>query len=143
MRYTDNQGKTLNLNECMTADSFFMQAEVYISEPLEMHFNPQGELKAGKKWNQTLAHRSDGSELIPAEVQANTRNDESKLLNEPLVAGYTVDDEGITNNYALEPAMYLAEYPSPKQQQRYALQGAVAILFVALTLWSALAVSSV
>jgi hypothetical protein len=42
----------------MTADSFFMQAEVYISEPLEMHFNLQGELQAGKKLNQTLAHRS-------------------------------------------------------------------------------------
>lgn len=39
MRYTDKQGKTLNLNECMTTDSFFMQAEVYISEPQEMHFN--------------------------------------------------------------------------------------------------------
>ncbi|HEY9674693.1 MAG TPA: ssl1498 family light-harvesting-like protein [Waterburya sp.] len=141
MRYTDNQGKTLSLNECMTADSFLMQAEVYISEPLEMHFNPQGELQAGKRTNKTVAHRSDGSELIPAEVQANTRNDENKLLNEPLVAGYTVDDEGITNNYAIEPVMYSAEYPSPKQQQHYALQGAVAILFVALTLWSASAVS--
>ncbi len=79
--------------------------------------------------------------MLPAEVQANTRRDGSQLLNEPLADGYTVDDEGITNNYALEPAMYLAEYPSPKQQQRYALQGAVAILFVTLTLWSALAVS--
>lgn len=141
MCYTDKQGKTLNRNECMTADSFFMQAEVYISEPLEMHFNPQGELQAGKKSNQTLAHCSDGSELLPAEVQANTRRDGSQLLNEPLAAGYTVDDEGIANNYALEPAMYSAEYPSPKQQKRYALQGAVAILFVALALWSALAVS--
>ena len=37
--------------------------------------------------------------------------------------------------------MSFAEYPSPEQQQRYALQGAVAILFVALTLVSALAVS--
>lgn len=54
MRYTDNQGKTLSLNECMTADSFFMQAEVYISEPQEMHFNPTGELRAGKKPNKTF-----------------------------------------------------------------------------------------
>lgn len=141
MRYTDKQGKTLNLDDCTTADSFFMEAEVYISEPLEMHFNPQGELQAGKKSNKTLAHRSDGSELIPAEVQATTRRDGSQLLNQPLAVGYTVDDEGITNNYAIVPAMYLAEYPSPEQQQRYALQGAIAILFVALTLVSALAVS--
>lgn len=141
MLYTDKQGKTLNLNECMTADSFLMQAEVYISEPQEMHFNQTGELKAGKKPNQAVAHRSDGSELIPAEVQANTRSDSNQLLNQPLAAGYTVDDEGITNNYAIEPAMYSAEYPSPKQQQRYALQGAIALLFVALTLVSAFAVS--
>jgi hypothetical protein len=141
MLYTDKQGKTLNLNECMTADSFLMQAEAYISEPQEMHFNQTGELKAGRKPNQAVAPRSDGSELIPAEVQANTRSDSSQLLNQPIAAGYTVDDEGITNNYAIEPAMYSAEYPSPKQQQRYALQGAVAILFVALTLVSAFAVS--
>lgn len=143
MRYTNKQGKTLSLNDCMTADSFLMQAEVYISEPQEMHFNPTGELRAGKKPNKAVAHCSDGSELIPAEVQANTRSESSQLLNEPLAAGYTVDDEGITNNYAIEPAMSLAEYPSPEQQRRYGLQGAVAILFVALTLLSALAVSSV
>jgi len=49
MRYTDKEGNTLNLNECMTADSFFMEADVYIREPLEMHFNQEGELRAGKK----------------------------------------------------------------------------------------------
>jgi hypothetical protein len=58
MRYTDKQGKTLNLNECMTTDSFFMQAEVYISEPQEMHFNQQGELRAGKKSNKAVGHRT-------------------------------------------------------------------------------------
>ncbi|MBD0304892.1 MAG: ssl1498 family light-harvesting-like protein [Tolypothrix sp. T3-bin4] len=54
---------------------------------------------------------------------------------------YTTDDRGLLNNYAAEPAMYFAEYPSPEQQQRYALQAAAAILFVALTLFTALAVS--
>lgn len=49
MRYTDKEGNTLNLNECMTADSFLMEADVYICEPLEMHFNQKGELRAGKK----------------------------------------------------------------------------------------------
>lgn len=49
MRYTDKEGNTLNLNECTTADSFFMEADVYIREPLEMHFNQEGELRAGKK----------------------------------------------------------------------------------------------
>ncbi|WP_211293071.1 hypothetical protein [Brunnivagina elsteri] len=59
---------------------------------------------------------SDGSELIPAEVQAHARQEAGKSLNEPLGAGYTVDYEGIVNNYAIEPEMSEAEYPSPKQQ---------------------------
>jgi hypothetical protein len=84
---------------------------------------------------------SDGSELIPAEVQANTREEASKSLNEPLGAGYRVDDEGIVNNYAIEPEMSGSEYPSPKQQRRYLFLGAAAILFVALAVWIAFAVS--
>ncbi len=142
MRYTDKEGKTLNLDDCMTADSFFMEAEVYICEPLEMHFNKQGDLKAGKKPNKAIAHlRSDGSELIPAEVQARTHREGSQLLNVPLAHGYTVDDEGMIDNYAIQPAMSLTEYPSTEQQQRYIFQGAVVIVFVALTLLTALAVS--
>ena len=54
---------------------------------------------------------------------------------------YTTDDQGILNNYAAEPAVYFAEYPSPEEQQRYALRGAVAILIVALTIFTAFAVS--
>jgi hypothetical protein len=75
---------------------------------------------------------SDGSKLIPAEVQANTRRDGNKLLDMPLAHGYTVDEEGLNNNHAIEPDMSLAEYPSPKQQWRYIFFGAGAILFVAL-----------
>lgn len=115
---------------------------MYIREPLEMHFNQKGELRAGKKPKKAAAHlRSNGNELIPAQIQARTRSDRSKLLNVPLAAGYTVDDEGFPNNYAIQPAISLAEYPSPEQQQRYVFWGAVAILFVALTLLSAFAVS--
>ena len=86
---------------------------------------------------------SDGSELIPAEVQANTRQakETSKSLNEPLGAGYRVDDEGIVNNYAIEPEMSEAEYPSPKQQRRYLFVGTAAILFIALAVWIAFGVS--
>jgi len=54
---------------------------------------------------------------------------------------YTTNEEGLLNNYAAEPAMYFAEYPSPEQQRRYAIQGAVAFLFVALTIFTALGVS--
>jgi hypothetical protein len=54
---------------------------------------------------------------------------------------YTTNNEGILNNYATEPAVYQAEYPSKEQQQRYAFQGALAVLLVASTLLIALAVS--
>lgn len=54
---------------------------------------------------------------------------------------YTTDDRGILNNYATEPTVYRAEFPSPEQQQRYALQGGVAILFVGLLVLTAFGVS--
>jgi hypothetical protein len=54
---------------------------------------------------------------------------------------YTIDETGVMNNYAVEPDMYLAVYPSVEQQRRYLVQGAVAILLVATTLFTALAVS--
>lgn len=54
---------------------------------------------------------------------------------------YTTNNEGLLNNYAVEPELYYAIYPSLEQQQRYAFQGAVAFLFVMLTLFTALAVS--
>lgn len=80
---------------------------------------------------------SDGSELIPAE--ASTDGGESQ--NEPLGAGYRVDDEGLINNYALEPEVYPAKYPSPKQQRRYIILGGAAVVFVALVIWIAFAAS--
>lgn len=39
-------------------------------------------------------------------------------------------DNGILNNYAVEPEMYFATYPSSEQQQRYGMQAAFATLFV-------------
>jgi hypothetical protein len=50
-------------------------------------------------------------------------------------------DNGILNAYAVEPQTYLAEYPSQTQQQRYALQGVIATLFVTSLVMVALAVS--
>jgi hypothetical protein len=42
----------------MTADSFLMKTDVYICEPLEMHFNLKGDLKAGKKPKKPVARTS-------------------------------------------------------------------------------------
>jgi hypothetical protein len=39
-------------------------------------------------------------------------------------------DNGTLNNYAVEPKMTYAEYPTVYEQRRYAIQGAVAALFV-------------
>jgi hypothetical protein len=53
----------------------------------------------------------------------------------------TVNQEGILNNYATEPQMYYAGYPSPEQQRQYALQGAFATLLIATVILVALGVS--
>ncbi|MDJ1183401.1 photosystem II assembly protein Psb34 [Roseofilum casamattae] len=53
----------------------------------------------------------------------------------------TVNPEGQLNNYANEPEMYYAEYPSYEQQQRYLLQGAIGFLLVAASILIGLAVS--
>ncbi len=53
----------------------------------------------------------------------------------------TINEDGVLNNYAVEPKVYFAEYPSPEQQQRYTLQAAIAFGIVALSVLTALAVS--
>ncbi len=94
------------------------------------------------KNNKVVAHHiSDGTELIPAEIQASTREEINQCLNRSLEGGYVIDDEGIINNYAAEPNMSLANYPSPEQQKRYVFLGAGATLLIAITLLTAFAVS--
>jgi hypothetical protein len=82
-----------------------------------------------------ISHYSDGSELIPSEIKSDVQSDEN------VVAGYTKDDEGIINNYALEPAMSAATYPTPKQQLRYVFLGIGGFVFVATLLLISFAVS--
>ena len=67
-----------------------------------------------KKDKVVAHHISDGTELIPAEIQANTREEINQYLNKSLEGGYVIDDDGIINNYATEPDMSLADYPSPE-----------------------------
>jgi hypothetical protein len=91
--------------------------------------------------NSTSKNASDGSELIPAEVQANLRYDNDQPTSSVAVPGTTVDDEGLINNFATEPKMYPATYPSARQQQNYILLGIGAILFVAVLVWVSFSVS--
>lgn len=95
-----------------------------------------------KKLNPNAPHWSDGSELIPAEVQANIRrSEEDHLPDVPVALGFTKDEEGLLNNYAIEPDLYPAEYPSSGQQRRYIFMAAGAIVFIAMLLLISFAVS--
>jgi hypothetical protein len=95
----------------------------------------------GKTLNQDKHHHSDGTELIPAEVQANIRHNEPRTIDTPLPVGYTIDDEGLTNNFGSEPGMYPSEYPSPRRQRQYMVLGATAFFFVVILLLTAVLVS--
>ncbi len=84
---------------------------------------------------------SDGSELIPAEVSTKFSDSGNTSPDPSLADGYTIDDEGIVNNYAVEPEEYRASYPAPYEQRRYLLQGAIAMVFIAFIVWVAFTVS--
>lgn len=82
---------------------------------------------------------SNGSDLIPAEVRSQLQREGSDVFRRPAINGATVDREGLTNNYAVEPDMYLAAFPTPAQARRYAYQGmAAATLVAGLLLTSAI-----
>ena len=55
----------------------------------------------------------------------------------------TVNESGQLNNYANEPEMYYAYYPSNWEQSVYVKQGALAAAFVSVVLLAAVVVSSV
>lgn len=95
----------------------------------------------GKTLNQTENRYSDGTELVPTEVQANSRHDESRSIDIPFTVGYTIDDEGLINNFAIEPDIYPSGYPSPQQQRHYQVLGATAFFFVVMLLLTAVLVS--
>ena len=91
----------------------------------------------GKTLNPNPEHRSDGSELIPAEIPTNDPQSPDIAAE----MGYTKDDEGLLNNFAVEPDIYPSEYPSTRQQKRYIFLGAGAVLFVVILLMITFSVS--
>lgn len=95
----------------------------------------------GKTLNQAENRYSDGTELIPAEIQANTRHDEAQSIYIPFPVGYTIDDEGLINNFAIEPDIYSSDYPSPRQQRQYIVLGAAAFFFVLMLILTSILVS--
>ncbi|MDJ0572010.1 MAG: ssl1498 family light-harvesting-like protein [Pleurocapsa sp. MO_192.B19] len=50
-------------------------------------------------------------------------------------------DNGVLNNYAVEPKVTYEEYPAVYEQKRYIVQGALAALFVTAIVFISFAVS--
>ena len=80
-------------------------------------------------------------ELVPAEAYARMQRNGSEFPKRPFSNGATVDQEGLTNNYAVEPPMYAALFPSPEQARQYAFQAAAATLLIVGLLVTSAAVS--
>lgn len=95
----------------------------------------------GKALKQDEKQYSHGTELIPAEVQANIRHDKDQSTGIPFAVGYTIDDEGLINNFAIEPDVYPSDYPSPRQQWQYKILGAAAFFFVLMLILTSVLVS--
>lgn len=51
------------------------------------------------------------------------------------------DENGIINNFAKEPAMYYAEAPSNQEQKGYVFWGAIALIVIAGSVFTAISVS--
>ncbi|MEM9275780.1 MAG: ssl1498 family light-harvesting-like protein [Cyanobacteria bacterium P01_F01_bin.143] len=55
---------------------------------------------------------------------------------------YTVQEEnGRLNNYAVEPTVYVAEYPESYEKRRYMIQGVIAALIVTAAIVTSFLVS--
>ncbi|XGW00867.1 MAG: ssl1498 family light-harvesting-like protein (plasmid) [Leptolyngbya sp. BL-A-14] len=89
--------------------------------------------------NQTKV--STDRELVPAEASVRGRREGQQFLRQPNTLGATVDQEGLNNNYAVEPPMYYANFPAPEQVRSYLKQAAVAAFLTVTVLLTAFAVS--
>lgn len=77
---------------------------------------------------------NNGIPKMSPENQSNLSEEAQKSLSSPLGGGYTIDEEGVLNRYAIEPPVSEASYPSSKEQRRYLFLGIAAVLFIALIL---------
>ena len=63
---------------------------------------------------------------------------EQERKNEPLLPGYTIDEEGNFNIYAIEPNMYLEDSIAPEEQRRYTSLVIAVILLIMMAVSIAL-----
>ena len=89
--------------------------------------------------NNTQIDRPATKELIPAEAFSRMQREGQGFMQAPIFKGSTVDQEGLTNNYGIEPEMYFATVPNADQARNYLYQGfAAAALVITLMITSAL-----
>lgn len=90
----------------------------------------------------TRGQKFDASrELVPAEARSRMQREGNEFLRRPSLNGATVDQEGLTNNYAVEPTVYAAMFPSPERARQYVFQAAAAALLIVGLLVTSAAVS--
>ncbi|HEY9298453.1 MAG TPA: ssl1498 family light-harvesting-like protein [Phormidium sp.] len=63
------------------------------------------------------------------------------MIGAAFAVGYTIDNQGIINNYAIEPDIYPSDYPLPRQQRQYVFLVTETILFLAALIPFAFSVS--
>jgi hypothetical protein len=80
--------------------------------------------------NRAGSSRAVNKQLIPAEAASRMEREGQGFMQAPAFNGSTVDQEGLTNNYGIEPAMYFATMPSVDQARNYLYQGLAATAFV-------------
>ena len=80
-------------------------------------------------------------ELVPTEARARRQREGNQFMSRPSLIGATVDQEGLNNNYGVEPNMYYANFPSPEQVKSYLVQGGAAAILVLSVVFTAFAVS--
>ena len=69
---------------------------------------------------------SGSSQLVPAEVNASIKRTGDRFLRKSKVVGSTIDREGLTNNYAVEPVITYAAEDSDARKARLGVMFAIA-----------------
>ena len=65
-------------------------------------------------------------ELVPGAINASVEREGGYFPRQPKVAGSTVNDEGLVNNYAVYPAKYAVTEPSDDVKFRQGVMFAIA-----------------
>ncbi|NJN72413.1 MAG: hypothetical protein HC799_06135 [Limnothrix sp. RL_2_0] len=85
---------------------------------------------------------SDGGELVPSEVAArknregeiNTNPELSAKSDSKVADGYTVSGQGLINNHAITPDVYVSDKPLDEKRRDLTMLGIVALSIVGLIL---------